>query len=135
MAGVTVPSPNSRQVPKMMMAGMSATRPTVFGFFSFMSSIASIGEAAALALVVRAGDEAQVLEAHDQRDVAGEHQRQQAEDVGPAGLHRVRPVDALLQGVERACADVPVDDAEGGEGERADGAFTATETLAVWLGR
>ncbi len=66
----------------------------------------------ALAVVVRAHDEGDVLDRDDERD-RPEDERDDPVDVGPAGLHRV-VVDRedRLQRVERARADVAEDDAE-----------------------
>ena len=69
-------------------------------------------EDAALAVVVGPHDEDQVLD-RDDDDQRPEDQRQHAEDVGRASTAmRVRAVEALAQRVQRAGADVAVDDAE-----------------------
>jgi hypothetical protein len=71
---------------------------------------------AAFALVVRAHDEGDVLDRHDDHQ-RPEHQRQDAEHVGRVDRHRmVRAAEDFLERVKRARADVAVDDAEGGEG-------------------
>ena len=88
---------------------------------------------AALALVVRAHDERQVLHADDERD-APEHQREQPQHVRVRGRDRVRAVDALLQRVERARADVAVHDAEGREGELSNSTSSPKkESRSVWF--
>src|SRR5207302_7293178 len=72
------------------------------------------GEDATLAAVVGAQHVDLVLE-RDDDDERPEDERQHAEDVGGADRHAARGVEALVDGVERAGADVAVDDAEGAE--------------------
>ena len=70
----------------------------------------------ALAAVVGAHDEREVLERDDEGQ-RPEHEREHAEDVLVRGRHAVRPGEALLQRVERARPDVAVDDAERPQGQ------------------
>jgi hypothetical protein len=74
------------------------------------------GEDAALAPVVRLHDDAQVLD-RDDHDQRPHHEGEHAEHGGGRDGERVRRLEAGADGVERARADVPVDDAEGGERE------------------
>ena len=69
---------------------------------------------AALAAVVGAHDEQHVLDGDDQ-DQRPQDQRQQAEHVLRRDGEAVRLAEAFLQRVERAGADVAVDDADCGE--------------------
>ena len=71
-------------------------------------------------LVVRAHDEGEVLDGDDHVSDQND-ERQDAEDVVAAWRHAVRPGEALLERVERAGADVAVDDAERAEGELREG--------------
>ncbi len=79
----------------------------------------------ALAVVVGAHQDAQVLDGHDGRD-APEHQRDHAEHIRLVGSHctAVEQEDRL-QCVERARADVAEDDAEGGQRGNGGGSRTA----------
>src|SRR6185312_13456569 len=74
-------------------------------------------EDAAFAVVVGAHDEADVLDADDERE-RPEDEREEAEDVGGARRHAVLGADALLERVEGAGADVAEDDAESAERQR-----------------
>jgi hypothetical protein len=72
---------------------------------------------AALALVVGAQDQCHVLEGDDD-DQRPEHQREDAEHVRRRDWHRMVGVaEDFLDGIQRAGADVAIDDAERGEGE------------------
>jgi hypothetical protein len=73
-------------------------------------------ENAALAMVVGAEHEYEVLDGDDD-DERPEDERQDAEDVIVGRLDGVRPVKALAERIERARADVTVDDAEGEQTE------------------
>src|SRR5207248_3482968 len=76
------------------------------------------GHDAALAVVVGAEDEPDVLDRHDQRDRPEDH-RDDAVDVTRRGSHRaVVDGEDGLDGVERAGADVAEDDAERAERQR-----------------
>jgi hypothetical protein len=86
------------------------------------------GEDAALAVVVGAQDEDAVLD-RDDEDERPEDERQHAEDVGGRRGDGVRAVEALAQRVERAGADVPVDDAE--RGQRKNGEVAAARRDGV----
>ena len=72
------------------------------------------GHDPALALVVGAHDERDVLDGHDQRD-RPEDERDDAVDAGAVGRHRLG--ESRLERVERARADVAEDDAERARGE------------------
>src|SRR5919202_808554 len=80
---------------------------------------------AALAAVVGAEDERDVLHADDE-DQRPDDQRQHAVDVDDVRHEPVVGLEALLDRVKRAGADVAVDDAERGEGE--DGETPAART-------
>ena len=77
-------------------------------------------EDAALAVVVGAHDEREVLDRDDQHQ-RPEDERQDAEHVRLGRRDRVRSEEALAHRVERAGADVAVDDAERAEGQRQRG--------------
>jgi hypothetical protein len=75
-------------------------------------------EDAAFAVVVRAQDERDVLDRHDD-DERPQHERQHTEHVGGVDRHRmVLVAEHLLDRVQRTRADVAVDDAERRERER-----------------
>jgi len=82
------------------------------------------GQHAAFALVVRAHHDRDVLDRDDEQQRIDD-ERQHAENVVVRGRHRVRPEEALAHRIERAGADVAVDDAERGEGERKQAARSA----------
>ena len=75
------------------------------------------GEHAALAAVVGAHDDDDVLQGDDDDQRPGD-QRQDAEHVLMAGLQPGKLAETLLDGVERAGADVAEDDAERRQGQR-----------------
>ena len=72
----------------------------------------------ALAAVVGAQDQDDVLERDDQ-DQRPEHEREHAQHGGLAQVQPAGVAERLAQGVERAGADVAVDDADRRQGERA----------------
>ena len=72
------------------------------------------GKAAAFAVIVCSHDDENILD-RDQQHHGPEHQREHAEDIGGRHRHRMVAGEGLLDGVERTSADVPVDDAEGGD--------------------
>ena len=74
------------------------------------------GQDAPFALVVRAHDDGDVLDRDDEQQRVDD-QRQHAQDVVVRRRHRVRAEETLPHGVQRAGADVAVDDAERGECE------------------
>ena len=74
-------------------------------------------EDAAFALVVGAHHDRDVLDRDDDQQRVDD-QRQHAEHVLVRRRHRVRAEEALAHRVERAGADVAVDDADGGQRER-----------------
>ena len=76
-------------------------------------------EDAAFALVVGAHHDDDVLDGNDDEQRV-EHHGQDAEDVLRRHVNRVRAIETLADGVERACADVSVNNAEGGERERSE---------------
>ncbi len=76
------------------------------------------GEDPALAVVVRAHDEREVLDGDHQQE-RPDDQRQDAQDVGVRDLERVLAEEALAQRVERRGADVAVDHAEGAQRQHA----------------
>ena len=89
-------------------------------------------EDAALALVVGAQHEDQVLDRDDEDQRPGD-ERQDAEDIGRGRGDAVRPVEALSQRIERARADIAVDDAERREHRRGErGAAFGTAGLGAW---
>ena len=85
---------------------------------------------AALAAVVGAQDEDAVLD-RDDEDQRPEDERQHAEDVLGRGGDGVRAVEALAHRVERAGADVAVDDAE--RGERKNGKIASARRGGMWM--
>jgi hypothetical protein len=74
------------------------------------------GDQTTLAVVVGAQDEGDVLDRDDDRE-GPEHQRENAVDV-VLGEGHMAVREHLLQGVERAGADVAIDDADGTERQR-----------------
>jgi hypothetical protein len=76
-------------------------------------------EHAALAPVVEAQDEGDVLERHDEHD-RPEDQRQHAVDVRVADRKRMRARERLLERVQRAGADVAEYHADRAERERGE---------------
>ena len=74
-------------------------------------------EDAAFALVVGAHHDRHVLDRDDEHQRVDD-QREHAEHVLVRRRHGVRAEEALAQGVQRAGADVAVDDAERGQRER-----------------
>ena len=69
------------------------------------------GEDAALPVVVESHDEDDVLDTDDQ-DERPDDERQHAVHGGDVESEAVLRLEALAERVERACADVAVDDAE-----------------------
>ena len=74
------------------------------------------GEDAALPLVVRAHDDRDVLDRDDQHQRVDD-ERQHAQHVLAGGRHGMRSEEALPHRVERAGADVAIDDADRGQGD------------------
>ena len=74
------------------------------------------GQDAAFALVVRAHHDRDVLDRDDEQQRVDD-QREHAQHVVVRRRHRVRAEEALAHRIQRAGADVAVDDAESGEGE------------------
>ena len=87
-------------------------------------------EDAAFALVVGAHDDGDVLDRDDEQQRVDD-QRQHAEDVLVRRRHGVRAEEALAHRVERAGADVAVDDAERRERERKQCAVSTGARAAV----
>ena len=81
------------------------------------SSQAHEGQDPALAPVVEAEDVDVVLE-RDDDDQGPEDQRQDAEHVGVVGRHAMQAVEAFANRVQRARADVAVDDPDREQGQR-----------------
>jgi hypothetical protein len=78
------------------------------------------GQDAALAVIVGAEDEGQVLDGDDEDQRPGD-EREDAEDIGGGRLDGMRAAEAFPERVEGARADIAVDDAErreDGRGER-----------------
>ena len=131
IAGVIMPSPYSSAVPKMPSA-ISTGLPTASRDPLLVLSPPWFGdqrgerENAAFALVVGAQHERDVFQRHDQQQRVDD-QRQHAEDVVVRRRHRVRAEETLAHRVQRAGADVAIDDAERGQGQR-------KETAAVDCG-
>ncbi len=73
-------------------------------------------EDAALALIVGAHDHHDVFHRDDDQQRVDD-QRQDAENVFRSGRDGVRSEEALAQRIERARADVAIDDADGGQGQ------------------
>src|SRR6185503_1313928 len=82
---------------------------------------------AALALVIRAQDEDQVFDRDDEHQ-GPEDQGQDADDVLSSGGDAVGGIEALAKRVERARADVAVNNAEGAERQE-------REPAPLWAGR
>ena len=122
IAGVIMPSPYSSAAPKRPSAISSGpadgeARP-LFGVLARQGRHErGQREDAAFALVVGAQHERDVLDRHHEHQ-RPEDQRQHAEHVVVRRRHRVRSEEALAHRVERAGADVAVDHAERGQGER-----------------
>ena len=72
---------------------------------------------ATFAVVIGAHHDGDVLH-RDHEDQRVDDEREHAEDVFGRGGDAVRPVEALAQGVERAGADVAIDDADSADGKR-----------------
>ena len=77
---------------------------------------------AAFAAVIRPQDKDQIFDGDDEEERPND-ERQNAQDVGISRWHRVRPVKTLSQGIERAGANVPVNDAETGDTEQSQATF------------
>ena len=92
-------------------------QPTASALGARMGSERGQRENASLALVVGAQHDGDVLHRHHQQQRVDD-QGQHAEDVLVGRRHRVGAVEALAQCVERAGADVAVDDAQSSERER-----------------
>ena len=71
---------------------------------------------AAFAAIVQTHDEGDVLDAHDE-DQRPDDEREHAVDRRDSGRQPVLGVEACPEGVERAGADIAVDDAQGGQGQ------------------
>jgi hypothetical protein len=80
------------------------------------------GQDAALAVIVGTHHDDDVLERDDEQQRVDD-ERQHAQHVLLRRRHRVRAEEALAHRVERARADVAVDDAEGGEREGEESVF------------
>ena len=123
MAGVISPSPYSSDVPNTPSITSPAARrlPGVFGITSAVSA-----QDAALAAVVGAHDEADVLD-RDDDDQRPERDRCQAQRVGPVD-RQVLVVERLAERVQRAGPDVAEHHTECAERQRAGAGL---DTVAV----
>jgi hypothetical protein len=115
-AGVMTPSPKKIAVPKMP---SSSRRRAARAVLHRLRGQRQHGDQAAFAVVVGTQDQHHVLERRPRRQ-RPEHQRQDAQDV--VGRQRHAAVgEHLLQRIQRAGADVAVDDADGGQRRRRQG--------------
>ena len=89
---------------------------------------------AAFAAVVGAHDEREVLDGDDE-DERPDDERQQAEHVLGRRRQPVLAVQRLAERVDGARADVAVDDAKRGEGQRGERAAAGCSSGAWWSGR
>ena len=117
MAGVITPSPKNRQAPAMP---TRAERIAHAGADRDALRQRHQRQDAALAAVVGAHDQGDVFDRDDQ-DQRPEDQRQDAEDLDGADRDAVEQLEAGLEGVERAGADIAIDDAEHGQQQTSGG--------------
>ena len=87
-------------------------------------------ENAAFAAVVEAQDYGHVFQGNDQRD-RPEHHRQHREHIRLGERQAVRAGERFLERVQRAGADVAVDDAERAEGQYRQRGFSARSGAGV----
>lgn len=103
MAGVMIPSPYSKAAPSTARIATHPTRPT--GRAGLGQRQGQERHDAALSLVISAHHEAEVLD-RDHHGDRPDDQRHDAHDVLRARRYPVPGMQALLQGVQRAGADV-----------------------------
>ena len=116
IAGVKAPSAYSNAAPKIPRYTISPARRQTARQSAPLHERHE-GEHPALSLVVGADDDDVVLDRHHEHE-RPDDQREHAQDVPGSHGDGVRSVKRLPHRIQRAGTDVPVDDTEGGEGEK-----------------
>ena len=128
-----IPSPNSSAVPNTPRIIENSAPTPIFGPMLPLQHEREHRQHATLAPVVGLEDEVRYL--HDDEDERPEHQREDAVHVRGVRRHAVLRRERLPHRVQRARADVTVDDAE--RREREDGeslAYRVRRRMAVAIG-
>ncbi len=90
-------------------------------------------QAAALPLIVRAHDDRDIFDRHDQHH-RPEDQAEHAQYVGRGRFERMVSGEGLAEGVERARADIAEHDADRAQGKRGQPLLAMVVTMRIWIG-